>query len=296
SSGPAMLGTYESTGATLTFRPRFKLAAGECYRATISTSAGTFQREYRVPRAPLVKPAAVTAVFPTSAELPCNQLKFYVHFSRPMREGPAVFDRIKLLDDKGGEVEDPWRRTELWNEDATRLTLWIHPGRVKEGVNLRDEIGPVLEPDRNYTLVISEKVLDAEGRSLAGYQKTFRTTAAVRAALDVRDWKLTAPKADTTNPFEVRFPRPLDHALLGRSLTVLDADGKPVAGAGAAGKGERSWSFAPERPWKPGAYTLRAREALEDLAGNTLSRPFDLNLDAPARKGAPREREFRIER
>jgi len=39
--------------------------------------------------------------------------------------------------------------------DAKRLSLWIHPGRIKNGVNLREELGPVLEPNRKYTLVLS---------------------------------------------------------------------------------------------------------------------------------------------
>jgi hypothetical protein len=294
-SGPAMLGSYERKGDRLLFTPRFRLAAGERYRATLTTNAGPTHVEYRVPAAPPTKPAIVEAVYPSADDLPANQLKFYLHFSKPMREGPTVFDRIKLLNADGEEVEDPWRRTELWNEDATRLTLWIHPGRIKEGVNLRDELGPVLEPDRKYTLVLSENLLDADGRPLgAAFKKTFRTTAAVRSALEVKDWKLTAPKADQ-QALEVRFPRPLDRALLGRSLTVLDAVGAPVAGKVVVGAREQSWTFHPDQVWKAGNYTLSAHARLEDLAGNTLLRPFDVNLNAPAKKDPPRTLTFRVE-
>jgi hypothetical protein len=212
-----------------------------------------------------------------------------------MREGPAVFDHIKLRGDDGEEVEDPWRRTELWNEDATRLTLWIHPGRIKEGVNLRDELGPVLEPNRRYTLVVSGKLPDAEGRLLGtDFKKTFRTTAAIRTAIEVKDWMLASPEAGTTKPLEVSFPRPLDHALLGRSLTVRDVAGELVPGTITVGKLERSWSFRPEQPWKAGRFTLLAHERLEDLAGNTILRPFDLNLKLPAPKDPPRSLPFRV--
>ncbi len=294
-TGPAMLGSYERRGDLLTFTPRFRLTAGERYLATLTVGATTFRAEYRVPANPPAKPATVAAVYPSADELPANLLKFYLHFSKPMREGPAIFDRIKLLDEKGEEVEDPWRRTELWNEDATRLTVWIHPGRIKEGVNLRDEIGPVLEPNRRYVLVLSEKLLDADGRLLGTvFKKTFRTTAVVRSALELKDWKLDVPKANTTQSLELRFPRPLDRALLGRSLTVLDANGELVPGKATVGEREQSWTFQPDRPWKVGDYTLSAHESLEDLAGNTLLRPFDLDLKLPAKKEAPRTLRFRV--
>jgi len=293
--GGAILGTYTRTDTTLAFVPRFRLTPGERYRATLALDDTAAHAEYRVPAKPPAPPAAVAAVYPTAAELPANLLKFYLHFSTPMREGPAVFDHLRLLDDAGEAVEDPWRRTELWNADATRLTLWIHPGRIKEGVNLRDDLGPVLEPNRRYTLVVSESLPDAEGRSLgAAFKKAFRTTAAVRTAVEVKDWTVTAPKPGTRDPVEVRFPRPLDRALLARALAVTDAAGKPVAGAIAVADAERAWSFTPARPWAAGDYAVAADDRLEDLAGNRLLRPFDLDLDAPARKDPPRTRAFRV--
>lgn len=294
-AGPAMLGTYERRGGTLTFTPRFRLAAGARYRATLTTAAGAFDAGYRVPADPPAKPAVVQAVYPTDDALPANLLKFYLHFSKPMREGPAVFDRIKLVRGDGEVVEDPWRRTELWNEDATRLTLWVHPGRIKEGVNLRDEIGPVLEPGRRYTLVVGGDLPDATGRPLAAaFRKTFRTTEPVRVAVEVTDWTLAAPKSGTREPLDVRFPRPLDHALLGRSPAVRNGAGEPVAGRVVVGPRERSWAFRPDRPWEAGTYTLTVHAGLEDLAGNTILRPFDLDLKAPAAADPPRTLRFRV--
>ncbi|MCE9561466.1 MAG: hypothetical protein K8U57_05375 [Planctomycetes bacterium] len=294
-TGPAMLGSYDRRRDVLIFTPRFRLTAGERYRATLTTETGSIFAEYRAPSKPPTKPASVAAVYPSAEEVPANLLKFYLHFSKPMREGPALFNHIKLLGEDGEEVDDPWRRTELWNADATRLTLWIHPGRIKEGVNLRDEIGPVLEPKRRYTLVVSEKLLDAEGQPLGTtFKKTFRTSDATRVAMDLKDWKLTAPKAGEKLALEVRFPSPLDHALLGRSLTVLDANGELIPGQVTVGEQERSWSFRPENAWKPGQFTLTVHERLEDLAGNTLLRPFDLNLKLPARKDSPRTIPFRV--
>jgi hypothetical protein len=289
--GTAVLGVYERTGEWLRFTPRFTLAAGEHYRAV----SGERSVEYRVPAAKPAAAARVEAIFPSADELPANALKFYIHFSKPMREGPAIFDRIRLLDDRGEPVEDPWRRTELWNDDATRLTLWIHPGRIKEGVNLRDELGPVLEPNRNYRLVIEKSVTDASGEPLAsGFEKAFRTTAAIRTAIDVREWTVTASHAGTRLPLKLAFPRPLDHALLGKCLSLRTPDGATIAGRAEIGAKEQTWSFTPERPWAEGELVLTADERLEDVAGNTPLRPFDLDLKAPPKKPLPRTLPIRI--
>src|SRR6186713_2761613 len=81
-------------------------------------------------------PAAprVDAVYPSAATLPANHLKFYIHFSAPMRQG-VFLDHCKLLDDHGRMImTEPFRETELWSEDGKRLTLWLHPGRQKTGV------------------------------------------------------------------------------------------------------------------------------------------------------------------
>ena len=91
------------------------------------------------------------AIFPSAEVLPANHLKFYVHFPEPMREG-VFLDYCALLDEHGQPVLEPFRETELWSDDRRRLTLWLHPGRQKAGVNLNVEFGPVLEPGRRYTL------------------------------------------------------------------------------------------------------------------------------------------------
>src|SRR5689334_1054660 len=83
---------------------------------------------------PLAPAPCVEALYPGAATLPANHLKFYVHFSVPMRQG-VFMDYCKLLDDHGRMVPEPFRETELWSEDGRRLTLWLHPGRQKTGVN-----------------------------------------------------------------------------------------------------------------------------------------------------------------
>ena len=59
---------------------------------------------------------------------------------------------------------------------------------------------------------------------------------------------------------------------------MVDADGSPVEGKGAVVEGETAWSFEPDGPWEPGPYRLIAGTDLEDLAGNGIGRPFEVDV------------------
>jgi hypothetical protein len=279
-----IFGTYERRDGGLFFTPRYPLARGQRYRAIWEPVKGEITSvEYAVPLRPHTPPAVVEKIFPSAPVLPANQLKFYIHFSKPMRETSAIFEQIHLLDEDGKEVDDPWRRTELWTADGRRLTLWVHPGRVKRGVNLREEIGTVMQPNREYRLVIGAEVLDAEGQPLGKTStKKFRTTDEQRSRISIEQWKIQAPTVDTEQVLFLEFPRPLDRALLERYVTVLDAKGKTVPGRIVVGPEERSWSFHPNQGWKATDYRIVVNERLEDLAGNTPLRVFDVDLTEPA--------------
>lgn len=229
----------------------------------------------------------VEAVYPANAELPANLLKFYLHFSRPMREGREIFDHIRLLDADGKAVEGPWRETELWTADARRLTLWIHPGRVKQGVNLRDELGPVLQPGTHYTLVVDAALRDAAGQPLAReFRLSFQAAPEVHERLDLAGWEISAPKAGTREPLRVVVRWPLDHALALRCLRIHAAEGE-VPGKAALAVDERTWTFIPDNAWLAIPHTLTADPWLEDLAGNTFERAFDRDLTATDSQPAP---------
>src|SRR4051812_21952763 len=168
----------------------------------------------------------VEAVYPSASTLPANHLKFYLHFSVPMRQG-VFLDHCKLLDDRGRVViAEPFRETELWSEDGRRLTLWLHPGRQKTGVNLNTDFGPVLAPGLRYTLVISGAWPSADGVPCRhDTEKTFFTGPRETRQVDSKLWKLQAPAAGSKQPVEIRFPTPMDHALLMRFLEVASDDG-----------------------------------------------------------------------
>jgi hypothetical protein len=236
-------------------------------------------RDYVVPPRKPTPPAVVEHIFPTADVVPANHLKFYIHFSKPMREGRDIFDHIRLLDPQGNEVLDPWRRTELWDDDARRFTLWIHPGRVKQGVNLREEEGPVLLPGGTYRLVITPAVRDADGQPLAAeVVKQFRVAEDDHRRPLPQHWKLAVPRVGTRQPLEIEFGEPLDHALALRCLKVEAAAGEAVSGRVTLSRQESVWQFVPDEPWAAGEHRVRVLGILEDLAGNTPLRVFDDDL------------------
>src|SRR5262249_14755656 len=112
--------------------------------------------------------------------------------------------------------------------------------------------------------------------------KSFRTTVAVESPVEPADWTVTAPAAGTRDPLTVTFPRPLDHALLQRVLHVLEKSGRDVEGEISVGDHELRWQFTPRQPWAAGSYNLEVEQILEDLAGNSVGRPFEVDEERPA--------------
>jgi very-short-patch-repair endonuclease len=294
--GPAVFGSYLRTGSTLRFTPEFRLAAGGRYRATLSLPGQPpTSTEYRVPEAAAHEAARVERIYPSAAVLPANLLKFYVHFSRSMRQTDAIFDQLHILGENGEPVSDPWRRFPQWSDDGKRLTLWIHPGRVKRGVNLREEIGPVLVPGQRYRLVIDATLEDLTGQTLGqAFTKEFAAGPEDHSRISLQAWSLSPPRAGTREPLIVSFPRPLDAALLQRLLTVQDERGAACAGTISVGKDELFWTFQPQESWVSSrAYVLHADGLLEDLAGNTPVRVFDSEIGKDDAGTAVRDIPFR---
>ncbi len=304
---PPMLGSYKVEKDFLRFEPRFPLKGGTSFRVVFDPSklprpiAGELAwARYAVPADVNAKATTVVQqVYPTADKLPENQLRFYIHFSAPMSRGEA-YERIQILDAGGKAVDHPFLELdeELWDPQGRRFTLFLHPGRVKRGLKPREELGPILEERKTYTLVIDRRWSDAKGNPLKeSFRKTFRVTAPDDNPPDPKSWKLQAPAAGTRAALTVRFPKPLDHGLLQRMLWVVDADGCKVAGGAAVAEGETVWRFTPEKAWQAGTYRLVADTRLEDLAGNSIARPFEVDVFHPVQREVKAETvaiDFRI--
>jgi len=186
---------------------------------------------------------------------------------------------------------------ELWDADGLRLTLFIDPGRVKRGLKPREDLGPVLEKRQTYALVIDGSWRDANGQRLGKvHRKEFRVEEPIERAIEPKEWVLEAPAAGSQNALIVRFWFPLDHALLCRTLTVLGPDGKPIAGEIKVSNDETQWSFTPYTAWVAGKCELAIDRILEDICGNRVGRPFELDGDTRPLNadGPPVRRSFEI--
>jgi hypothetical protein len=281
--GPTMLGSYKRDDTDLTFRPRFGVEPGLTYRATFGRAGGpVITKDYRPPLSNGGAPATVVKIYPSGDVQPANLLKFYIYFSQPMRGGQDIFNQLEILDADGNVIPDAWLADELWDETGQILIVYIHPGRIKWGVVLREVLGPVLLPQRDYSFVVRGAMVDANGCKLGkDVMRKFRTTAEDRRRVNLDEWKISAPKSGTFDPVAVQFRHAMDHKSLDRLLAIQSVGGVPVAGKGSLGKDEKSWSFTPERAWESQDYRLVVNGRLEDVAGNTPLRPFDMDLEAP---------------
>lgn len=282
------------------------LASTLCRRARVYTcglAAGWavwIAAEHRGQAGELEAPPLVR-IEPDYGAVPANHLKFYLQFAGPMERG-SVFQYLRLIeiDEKAkeiAEVPEPFREVELWDETFTRLTLWFHPGRQKPGVNLNVEIGPVLEEGKHYALEISGDWPTESGESLSEkpiFHRFFALPMDERQT-DPAEWQIVGGGVMVCNDL-------LDPVSLSKFLRLETAQGEPVIGikfhvSTGAGKylGWLPKSISGKTPdalidrfgktqltapasLSPGRYRLVIDPKLEDLAGNSIARPFNLDL------------------
>lgn len=284
-----MLGEHQVHGGLLRFVPAFPLEPGLRYRAvfdagrlpgTSSAAAGKVTSVIQVPVRPERATTTVTQVYPSADVVPENLLKFYVHFSAPMSRG-NIYEHIRLLNEANQPVELPFLELaeELWSPDMMRLTLFIDPGRIKREVKPLEEVGPALVNGRRFTLLISGSWRDANGsRMKQAFLKRFTVGPPDRDPPDPRRWAYQAPPIRTREPLAVDFAEPMDSALALRMIHVVDASGRPVPGQPFLAERERLWKFLPLHSWKAGRYALVVESIIEDLAGNNIGRPFEVEI------------------
>ena len=223
----------------------------------------------------------VVAIYPTADEVPRNLLRFYIHFSSPMSEG-FVGTHVGVVD---AGTREPLTgallpmEPELWDRERMRATVLFDPARIKRGLAPHRAVGYPLREGVAIEVVVDDGFADAEGRPLESpYHRHYRVVEDVRRRIEPAEWVFESPAAGTRAPLVVRFDRPLDHALLQRCLTVVDAVAAPLSGRITIPAGERSWEFTPMSEWRDARHALVVDTTLEDLAGNSVARVFDRDL------------------
>ena len=158
----------------------------------------------------------------------------------------------------------------------------LDPGRIKWGLKPREDVGPVLEQGHSYTLAIDQGWMDWTGRPLEGeFRRQFHAGPPDGSSPAPADWVIRPPREGTRDPLEIQFPEPLDRALARRLITVEDPQARHVQGHVVLDLAETRWSLTPEAPWKAGVCRLVIGTELEDVAGNAINRPFEVDQTGP---------------
>ena len=272
---PAILGEYRVAGGRLYFQPMFPFDPGREYVVRVDGEGYPFVTTVALPARNLTPTTTVEHIYPSTKTLPENQLKLYIHFSAPMAGGDGLAF-VKLLDENAEQVIDPFLPLgdAFWGRDHERYTVFFDPGRVKRGILPNEEMGrPILE-GRRYVLVVDAAWRDAEGLPLAKpFRKEFIAGPPDETPIDPTSWTLTAPRSGTREPLSVDFPEPLDRAVLARTLAVENVDGEIEIS-----RDETRWSLTPKMRWRAGTHHLVALSILEDLAGNQIGKPFEVDI------------------
>ena len=190
-----------------------------------------------------------------------------------------VYKHITLLDSNNNPIPDVFLELpqELWDPTGTRLTIFFHPGRVKQGLVPNQEMGPTLIVNNSYTLRIDTGLIDANGNNLAEtFIKHFTATPADQQQPNPASWQVSGPLHHTNEPLTITFTQPLDHAMLLRVIQILDPQLKPIAGSIEIAEQETQFLFTPDQPWQPGNHTIRISNTLEDPSGNNIAERFEL--------------------
>jgi hypothetical protein len=227
----------------------------------------------------------VVKIYPSTDKVPENLLKIYIQFSLPMQEVGNALDFIRVTDESDGKTVDIFLRleSELWNKEHDLLTLWLDPGRIKTGLIPNMSQGLPLTAGHTYTVDILTDWKSANGQRLEeAYKKTFHVGQKDTIRPDPGNWDLQLPRADSREALELSFTENLDAILLRESLYFQDADGKDIAGFYQWDSLENSVKYVPFKNWHKGVYSLLVNSKLEDLAGNSLTRLFDEQLEEKA--------------
>ena len=279
-----MAGRYSVSGNTITFDPAFDLIAGQRYTVAIhkkDSETSPKIREFMIQAQGENTAPEVVAIYPSGSTLPENTLRFYIHFSTPMKPHLST-DFIKLIGKDGKADTNAFMqfKQELWSTDRKRLTLLMDPGRIKRGVAQNITLGPALSAGNTYSIIVEPGWPGANsGQTAPGFNKTFSVVPGLRELPDTDLWKVVPPQILSREPLVITFDRPFDYQLAQSSINVMNKDGHPIPGNISLGNNETSWHFVPEQQWIEKSVQITVDPRLEDVAGNNFRDLLDHSLE-----------------
>jgi hypothetical protein len=215
-------------------------------------------------------------VFPQSAVIPANILRWHLVFNQPV-----AIDRwsehVRLVDDTGHDVEHAFLDLPdgLWNADGTVLTIMMHPGRIKSCVGA-DGDGLTLGVGQKYSLIVNLAGFALKGGSDdAQHVHSFMAGREVQSALSAADWTMTRAPTGTFAPIEVTFDRVMDMLSLQTALGVVDGTGVRIAVLMVLQSDDRRAHLIPQQPWPAEPVDVLPLPVLEDVTGQRLSDAFE---------------------
>ncbi len=220
--------------------------------------------------------AAGVKVFPVGP-VPANLLRWHLVFDRPV-DTVAGEGAVTLLDGAGAPVPHAFVELPggLWDDSGTRLTLVLHPGRIKSGLRTQLEVGGAFTVGHRMRLRMDLDRIMGAGTGIAEHD--FTVVPALERAVDLANWRLDAVEAGSLDALRIEFDRTLDRFSLEGALALVDPSGDVVEGAETIDPDGGALAFRPRHPWWPGLHRLVVAPDLEDLAGNRVGAAFESPL------------------
>ncbi len=275
---PAIWGKYAASEHAMRFKPRFPFEFDQDYYFRFEHSQHRTEGSFRVEdRYPVTRPRLLS-LEPQLSIVPANILRFYLYFSTPMRRN-SPYQYIHLIDQQGDTVKQAFFPADppLWDRQGKRLTLLFDPGRIKSGLDSHEAWGLALKINQQYNLVVEEKFSSYLGQTLSGpVSHSFVVGPVDAQSPQIKNWKISAPRAYSQDYLMITFDEPMDRAQAMRWIQVQQSQEKSVKGK-VHFSDEGNWVFRPDLPWEVQPYEILVNNQLEDLAGNSLRKPFEMS-------------------
>lgn len=289
---PAIIGTFHKDESHTTFTPLVPFDQETPYTLVYNKQAFVFQ----IPRSAVDVPMSVTSIYPATAQVPANILKWYIEFSKPVNP-VKIYEHIQFFDQDGKAIDRSILHlaAPLLSADGTLLTVWIEPGRQKRLLGPNKHLGSVFEPAKQYTLQIAGTLKDAKGLPIGeSITHHFTTTESDRIKPSIAEWQILPLQANSQTSLTITTNELLDYGSLIDAISV-SYEGEQIDGTLSYDSLAKTIYFKPIEHWEKGSYTIHIETQLEDLAGNNLLHLFDRPLKEGHQKKATPERRLSVD-